>query len=202
LLKISGNTDETYGDIVSGSHKETDLLRPSNPYSATKASADMLIKAWERTYNVPAIIVRPTNNYGMGQYVEKLIPKTCKFLSIGRKIPMHEKGEPIRNWLHAKDTARAIEIILEKGEIGEIYNISGNFEQKNIVTFKKILDTYFKDMNVSINDYADLSITRKGQDVRYAIDDSKIKKLGWKPTCNFDEELPKIVNYYKNKFIW
>ena len=199
---IHFSTDETYGDIVLGSHKETDLLRPSNPYSATKASADMLIKAWSRTYNVPAIIVRPTNNYGIGQYVEKLIPKVCKFLSIGRKVPMHENGEPTRNWLHAEDTARAIDIIIEKGTIGEIYNISGNFEQKNIITFEKILNIYFKGNVKDINNYVDLSITRKGQDVRYSIDDSKIKSLGWEPICNFDEELVSIVEYHKKNFIW
>jgi len=114
----------------------------------------------------------------VGQYVEKLIPKTCKFLSIGRKIPMHENGNPIRTWLHAKDTARAIEIIVDKGEIGEVYNISGNFEQKNITTFEKILDIYFKGQLNNPKDFADFSIKRKGQDVRYAIDDSKIKALG------------------------
>lgn len=175
---IHFSSDEVYGDIISGAHKETDLLKPSNPYSATKASADMLINAWQRTYGVPAIIVRPTNNYGIGQYVEKLIPKTCKFLSIGRKIPMHENGEPSRNWLHAKDTARAIEIIIEKGKIGEIYNISGNLEQKNIVTFQKILDIYFEGQTKDVNNFVDFGMKRKGQDVRYSIDDSKIKTLG------------------------
>lgn len=199
---IHFSTDEVYGDIVDGVHTERDLLKPSNPYSATKASADMLIKAWRRTYDVPSIIVRPTNNYGIGQYTEKLIPKVCKFLSISRKIPIHENGEPIRNWLHAKDTARAIEIIVEKGEVGNIYNISGAFEQKNILTFKQILDIYFGKYVKNVDDFADFSLTRKGQDVRYSIDDSKIKALGWKPECNFALELPEIVEYYKERFIW
>lgn len=199
---IHFSTDEVYGDIVDGAHKECHLLKPSNPYSATKASGDMLIKAWERTYDVPAIIVRPTNNYGIGQYVEKLIPKACKFLSIGRRVPMHENGEPIRNWLHAKDTAKAIEIIINKGKIGEIYNISGNFEQKNIITFEKIIDIYYKGQIKNAKNFADFDMKRKGQDVRYAIDDSKIKALGWKPECNFDDELPEIIKYYKDNFMW
>jgi len=99
------STDEVYGDIDAGAHTETDLLKPSNPYSATKASADMLITAWNRTYNLPYIIVRPTNNYGIGQYIEKLIPKTIKNLNLNTKVPLHNNGTPIRNWLHADDTA-------------------------------------------------------------------------------------------------
>jgi len=201
LLHFS--TDEVYGDIVDGAHKETDLLKPSNPYSATKAAADQLILAWNRTYKVPYIIVRPTNNYGIGQYVEKLIPKVCKFLSIGRKIPLHNNGEPYRMWLHAKDTARAITTIIESGKTNEIYNISGNFEQKNIDTVNKILDLYAKEfVNYNNEDLLDLSIVREGQDVRYSVDDTKLQKLGWNTKCNFDDELPEIVEHYKNNFIW
>ena len=99
LLHFS--TDEVYGDIINGAHKEDDMLKPSNPYSATKAAADQLVTAWGRTYGLPYVIIRPTNNYGKWQYPEKLIPKTCKYLSMGRKIPIHEKGKPVRNWLHA-----------------------------------------------------------------------------------------------------
>ena len=110
LLHFS--TDEVYGDIEEGAHTETDLLKPSNPYSATKAAADMLVLAWGRTYNLPYVIVRPTNNYGVGQYVEKLIPKTCKYLKLDKKVPLHNNGTPIRNWLHAHDTARAIITII------------------------------------------------------------------------------------------
>ena len=113
LLHFS--TDEVYGDIENGEHTEEDLLKPSNPYSATKAAADMLILAWARTYNLPYVIVRPTNNYGIGQYVEKLIPKTCKYIKLGRKIPLHNNGTPIRNWLHAQDTADAIITIIKSG---------------------------------------------------------------------------------------
>ena len=139
---IHFSTDEVYGDILEGDHIETDLLKPSNPYSATKASADMLILAWARTYKIPYVIVRPTNNYGVGQYVEKLIPKAVKFLSLGRKIPLHNNGTPYRNWLHADDTARAIIKIIESDSVNEIFNVCGDFEQQNIEVIKKIISLY------------------------------------------------------------
>jgi dTDP-glucose 4,6-dehydratase len=198
LLHFS--TDEVYGDIEEGEHTETDLLKPSNPYSATKAAADMLVMAWGRTYNLPYIIVRPTNNYGIGQYVEKLIPKACKYLKLGKKIPLHNYGEPIRNWLHAQDTADAVITIIESGVKNEIYNICGGFEQSNKITVEKILKKYFGDINPY--DYIDITYNRQGQDVRYALDDSKLKKLGWSPQKQFDKELSNIIEYYKNKFIW
>lgn len=197
---IHFSTDEVYGDIEEGVHTETDLLKPSNPYSATKAAADMLVMAWGRTYNLPYIIVRPTNNYGVGQYVEKLIPKACKYLKLGKKIPLHNYGEPIRNWLHAQDTADAIILIIESGVKNEIYNICGGFEQSNKITVEKILKNYFGDINPY--DYIDTTYNRQGQDIRYALDDSKLKKLGWYPKKQFDEELSNILEYYKNKFIW
>jgi dTDP-glucose 4,6-dehydratase len=200
LLHFS--TDEVYGDIESGNHTETDLLKPSNPYSATKAAADMLIMAWGRTHKVPYMIVRPTNNYGIGQYVEKLIPKTIKYLLIGRKIPLHNNGLPFRNWLHAADTAEAVMTIIENGSIGEIYNIAGAFEQRNIDTVKSIISLYHNDDTVDFNDYIDFHVSRPGQDVRYALDDSKLRALGWSPQKNFKVELPLIIDYYNNEFIW
>ena len=165
LLHFS--TDEVYGDIDEGAHTEEDLLKPSNPYSATKAAGDMLVLAWARTYNLPYIIVRPTNNYGIGQYVEKLIPKSCKMLHLGKKISMHNNGTPIRNWLHAQDTANAIITIIESGVQNEIYNIAGGFEQSNYETVKKIIYNYNKDAD--IEKYLDLSYSRIGQDIRYAL---------------------------------
>ena len=202
LLHFS--TDEVYGDIEKGSHVETDLLKPSNPYSATKAAADMLVTAWARTYDIPYVIVRPTNNYGIGQYVEKFIPKACKHLTLGRPIIMHDKGEPIRTWLFVEDTAEAVITIIEAGVINETYNISGNYEEKNIVVAKKIIDRFSK-LPWSEPDYEnvmDFSEMRQGQDVRYAIDDSKLKALGWLPKADFDAELTNIVEYYRNTFIW
>jgi len=198
LLHFS--TDEVYGDIEEGAHIETDLLKPSNPYSATKAAADMLVLAWSRTYNLPYVIVRPTNNYGIGQYVEKLIPKACKYLKLGKKIPLHNNGTPIRNWLHAADTAEAVITIIESGDKNEIYNIAGGFEQTNWDTVEKVIKEYFGD--VDIKSYLDLSYSRAGQDVRYALDDSKLRSLGWEPKAIFDKELLSIVEYYKSKFIW
>jgi len=195
------STDEVYGDIEEGAHIETDLLKPSNPYSATKAAADMLVLAWARTYNLPYIIVRPTNNYGIGQYVEKLIPKACKYIKLGRKIPLHNNGTPIRNWLHAQDTANAIITIIESRVENEIYNICGGFEQNNLETIKKIIILNDKDIN-NLDQYIDFSCDRPGQDVRYALDDSKLKALGWEPKSNFDHELKFIIKYYKQKFIW
>ena len=199
---IHFSTDEVYGDISEGEHIETDILKPSNPYSATKAAADQLIIAWSRTYNIPYNIIRPTNNYGVGQYVEKLIPKACKFIGLGRKIPLHNQGTPIRNWLHAQDTARAVLSIIQSGSDNEIYNVAGGFEQSNINTVKKVINAYYgKDMP-NYEDFVNLGIERPGQDVRYALNDEKIRNLGWKPMCMFDDEIINIVDYYKNNFIW
>ena len=200
LLHFS--TDEVYGDIEEGEHIETDLLKPSNPYSATKAAADMLITAWGRTYNLPYIIIRPTNNYGIGQYVEKLIPKSLKYLKLGKKIPLHNNGTPIRNWLHAQDTANAVIRIIESGVQNEIYNICGGFEQSNLDTVKKLLTLYNNDQVYILEDFIDFSCNRQGQDVRYALNDDKLRALGWKPEMDFKIELKSIVEYYRNKFIW
>ena len=200
LLHFS--TDEVYGDITEGEHLETDILNPSNPYSATKAAADQLILAWARTYKLPYVIVRPTNNYGVGQYVEKLIPKACKYLKLGKKIPLHNKGIPIRNWLHAQDTADAIIKIIELNKRNEIYNIAGGFEQANVDTVKKVISKYTRDNEIDYKKYVNLSYSRKGQDVRYALNDDKLRTLGWEPRMEFDNELADIVDYYKEKFIW
>ena len=197
LLHFS--TDEVYGDIEQGFHSETDLLKPSNPYSATKAAADMLVLAWARTYDIPYVIVRPTNNYGIGQYVEKLIPKSIKHLTVGRKIDLHDNGTPRRTWLHVSDTAEAIMTIIDAGVKNDIFNISGNYEDTNLTVVKKILKYYN-----NIDDHSSYihNLTRPGQDVRYAISDQKLRELGWKPTADFDTELSSTVEYYKNNFIW
>ncbi len=196
------STDEVYGDIVDGAHTENDLLKPSNPYSATKAAADMLIIAWARTHNIPYVIIRPTNNYGIGQYVEKLIPKVCKFMKLGRKIPLHNNGSPVRNWLHAEDTAEAVLTIINSGIKNEIYNIAGGFEQSNMETVRKLINVLTDGNDYDILNYVDTSYSRIGQDVRYALDDSKLRSLGWSPQKKFDDEIVSIAQYYKNKFIW
>jgi len=196
------STDEVYGDIVEGAHHEGDNLKPSNPYSASKAAADMFILSWARTYGTKYIILRPTNNYGIGQYPEKLIPASVKCLMRGKKIKLHDEGEPYRNWLHSKDTARAVIQIIESNQVNEIYNVAGNFEQKNKDTFRKIVKTYYDNAEVNWEEYCDLGYRRPGQDVRYALNDDKLRQLGWEPLEKFDEQLPQIVDFYKQNFKW
>ena len=197
------STDEVYGDIVNGSHTEGDLLRPSNPYSAAKAAADMLVMAWARTYGVRYIILRPTNNYGIGQYPEKLIPLAVKNLKRGKKIRLHDNGTPVRNWLHADDTAAAVIKIIESGKVDQIFNVAGGFEQSNFTTVAKVIESYYghKERQL-VGAYMDFSYAREGQDVRYALDDTKLRELGWKPKRKFDKEIDKIVKYYKKNFRW
>ena len=200
LLHFS--TDEVYGDIEVGAHTEKDLLKPSNPYSASKAAADMLITAWARTYGIKYVIVRPTNNYGVGQYVEKLIPKSIKYLELGKKIDLHDRGEPSRTWLHAEDTARAVLAMVDAGVTNEIYNISGNVEMPNREVIKKILSLHIGQLEAKNWESYIVDSRRVGQDVRYAIDDSKLKGLGWQCQADFDKELEKVVKYYTENFIW
>jgi dTDP-glucose 4,6-dehydratase len=195
------STDEVYGDINNGEHKEGDILKPSNPYSATKACADMLILAWSRTYNIPYVILRPTNNYGQGQYVEKLIPKCCKYVQIGRKLPLHNKGNSIRTWLHVQDTANAVMKIIDSEAVNEIFNVSSHFELKNIEVCDKITDIYFPDVKDK-NQFYDFSYQRPGEDLRYSLNDDKLRSLGWKEQSIFEDEIKLIASYYKGRFLW
>jgi len=200
LLQFS--TDEVYGDIVSGSHDEHTLLRPSNPYSATKAAADQLIMAWNRTYDVPYVILRPTNNYGIGQYTEKLIPKSVKHLCLERPIDIHDHGDPVRTWLHVSDTVAAVLSIINNDARNEIFNASGGIEMPNRVVVQKILSEFFgRKITNSWVDYI-LDVQRAGQDVRYSIDDSKLRALGWSPKADFDQELIKTVAWYRKLENW
>ena len=199
ILHIS--TDEVYGDIEFGEHVETDLLKPSNPYSASKAAADMLILAWSRTYNITYNILRPTNNYGIGQYPEKLIPLSVKNLMRGKKIRLHNEGTPVRNWLHADDTAEAVLTIIDSGAINQIYNIAGGFEQKNVEAVKKIIQS-FHSIEEDWQRYIDFSYSRPGQDVRYALNDEKLRSLGWSPKKVFDDEIGPLVQHCKENFRW
>ena len=203
LLHFS--TDEVYGDINDGEHTEEDLLNPSNPYSASKAAADLMIRAWSRTYGIKYVILRPTNNYGIRQYPEKLIPLSVKLLRRSKKIRLHNNGEPIRNWLHARDTASAVLTIINSGKSNEVYNVAGGFEQTNLETVQKIILAYYKDepsRPLLWEDCVDFSFFREGQDVRYALNDDKLRKLGWKPETNFDKQIEYIVKFYKKRFTW
>ena len=195
------STDEVYGDVVEGAHTETDLLKPSNPYSAAKAAGDMLVHAWARTYGIKYIILRPTNNYGIGQYPEKLIPLSVKNLMRGKPIKLHDNGTPVRNWLHAADTAEAVIKIIDTGAINEIFNVAGGFEQTNAETVRKIIKAFYA-TDKNWEQYVDFDTQREGQDVRYALNDRKLKNLGWSPERHFDDEIEEIVNYYKENFIW
>tara|TARA_A100001515_G_scaffold26022_2_gene19952 strand:- start:10460 stop:11416 length:957 start_codon:yes stop_codon:yes gene_type:complete len=195
------STDEVYGDIIDGEHTESDHLNPSNPYSASKAAADMLIKAWARTYGIEYIIFRPTNNYGEYQYPEKLIPLSVKALMRDTKIRLHDEGKPIRNWLHAEDTANAVISIINSGKTNEIYNVAGGFEQENRETVKQIIKAYHG-TDENWLQYVDLGYKRLGQDVRYALNDDKLRSLGWKPEKTLNEEIPKMVQFYRNNFKW
>lgn len=196
LVHIS--TDEVYGDIEEGYHSEKDILKPSNPYSASKAAADMMVLAWSRTHDVNYRIARPTNNYGPGQHPEKLIPAAIDCFYKGKTIGLHDKGAPIRNWLHVKDTAEAIVRIIKYGANNEIYNISANYEQANFVTVRKIYNTMASMVIVpkSFSDVIDTTATRKGQDVRYAITSDKLRGLGWVPRRQFDTEIKHIIQSY------
>jgi dTDP-glucose 4,6-dehydratase len=183
------STDEVYGDIVDGRHKETDPLRPSNPYSATKAAADMLLIGWARTYNLRYNIVRMTNNYGPNQYPEKLIPKSVWRMRRGMPALMHGDGSYLRSWLHVEDSVEAILTMMERGEPNAIYNIHGNCELRNIEVLRKIAAV----LGIPESEAIIAIPNRAGQDVRYSLDDSKIRSLGWQPRKDFDEELNKIA---------
>jgi dTDP-glucose 4,6-dehydratase len=189
-LFIQISTDEVYGDIAKGSHGESDMLIPSNPYAATKAAADMLVKSWGRTYGIAWNIVRPTNNYGLHQYPEKLIPKSTWRLNRGLPAIMHGDGSYVRSWLHTEDTVDALLTIIEKGERNRIYNVGSNTELRNI----EVLRAIAKLVGVP-EDKAWISIEdRSGQDIRYSLDDRSLRALGWAPRRSFPDELPAIVN--------
>ena len=200
------STDEVYGDLVDGVFDESAELKPSNPYAATKAAADMIIQSYARTYGTEYIIARPSNNYGYFQYPEKLIPLTVKRLARGKKIKLHNEGKPRRTWTQSEDTASALLTLYEKAERNRIYNISSEYEQTNIETVTKIINTYFMGkLNrtvPNIEQFLDLSFDRPGQDIRYAISCEPLRKLQWRPEKEFDEEIIKLVNHYKREFVW
>jgi dTDP-glucose 4,6-dehydratase len=189
-LFVQISTDEVYGDIIDGVHTEADPLRPSNPYSATKAAADMLVLGWARTYGVRYMIVRMSNNYGVHQYPEKLIPKSCWRLQRGMPALMHGDGSYRRSWLHVEDTVDAILTMIEKGETNGTYNIAGAVELPNIEVLRMLADIF----NVPESQAMKSVVNRVGQDLRYSLDDSRIRALGWKPKrTDLKAELRKIA---------
>ena len=196
LVQVS--TDEVYGDILEGSFKENDRLFPSNPYSASKASADMFCLAYHRTYDLNITITRCTNNFGPYQFPEKLIPKTIIRANLNLKIPVYGSGKNVRDWIYVMDHCEALEKALFKGKSGEIYNISAGNEYQNIEVVKRILQIMDKP-----EDLIEFVADRPGHDIRYSLDSSKIRnELGWRPRYSFDEALEETVNWYLDNEKW
>jgi len=198
-LFIHVSTDEIYGDAQGKeSFTEENILKPSNPYSATKASADHLVEAYHRTYGIKCITTRCTNNFGPNQFPEKLIPKTVIRASKDLKIPLYDGGYQIRSWIYVIDHVEAIESLISKGKSGEVYNITAWNEISNKTVVEKIL----KIMNKS-TDLVETVGDRPGHDKRYSIDATKIQKAtGWKPKYDFDEALKETVRWYQDNPQW
>ena len=193
------STDEVYGTLgKTGYFDENSPLAPNNPYSASKASADMLVRAYYKTYNLPAIITRCTNNYGPYQYPEKLIPYFISKLLKNEKVPIYGDGLNVRDWLYVYDHTSAIDIVLNKGKTGEIYNIGANNEQTNLEIAKLILKIMNKDES-----YINFVEDRLGHDKRYALSSKKIQnELNWKPKVEFNEGITQTINWYLNNQNW
>jgi dTDP-glucose 4,6-dehydratase len=198
-LFVHVSTDEIYGDAQNKkSFTEDDILKPSNPYSATKAAADHMVEAYHRTYGIKCITTRCTNNFGPCQFPEKLIPKTIIRALKNLKIPLYDGGYQIRSWIHVLDHVEAIESLLEKGKFGEVYNITAWNEITNKTIVEKILELMKKPLDL-IEKVGD----RPGHDKRYSIDASKIRKAtGWKPRYQFDQALQETVTWYKQNTSW
>ncbi len=192
------STDEVYGDILRGSSTEDSTLRPSSPYSASKAAGDVFVLAYARTYGLEAMITRCTNNYGPYQFPEKLIPKTIIRAKEGLKIPIYGTGENVRDWIYVTDHCRAVEQVLNRGRRGEIYNISAGEERTNLFIAKFILEMLGKS-----EDQIEFVEDRPGHDARYSLDSSRIREeLGWRPERSFEEGLQTTVEWYLQNPDW
>lgn len=196
---INISTDEVYGDLgEDGQFFETTPLNPSSPYSVSKAAADMLGRAYHRTYSLPVITVRPSNNYGPWQYPEKLIPVIIMKALNNKKVPVYAKGENVREWLFVSDCAEAVFEILEKGETGEIYNVGSGEEKRNVEVVKTILQILDKP-----EDLIEFVRDRPGHDFRYSLNSHKIsEQTGWKIKVHFPEGIKKTVTWYLDNMEW
>ena len=197
LRFVQISTDEVYGHILKGSFKETDRLNPRNPYSASKAGAELLCRAYFETYGLPVLITRSSNNYGPYQHPEKLIPKTIINALLNRSIPVYGTGKNVRDWLYVEDNCEALDTVLHKGSPGEIYNIGANQELENIQVVKTILE--FADKPESLIRFVE---DRLGHDLRYSLDTERIQRLGWKPKTEFKSGIRKTVQWYKQNANW
>ena len=195
FLQIS--TDEVYGSIDEGCFDENSLLSPNNPYAASKASADLLVRSYHKTYNLPVLITRSSNNFGPNQYPEKLIPYFIYKLFKNEKIPIYGDGKNVRDWIYVNNHIEALDIVLHKGKTGEIYNISAKCEKTNLEIVDIILKKMKKD-KTSIQFVED----RLGHDKRYSISNSKIKELGWIPSFEFEKDINNTIDWYLKNIEW
>ncbi|MCL6466194.1 MAG: dTDP-glucose 4,6-dehydratase [candidate division WOR-3 bacterium] len=193
------STDEVYGALPEHAPPFTEQhpLAPRSPYAASKAAADLLILASYETFNMPVIIIRPSNNYGPYQFPEKFIPLAITNLLEGKKVPVYGTGQNIRDWIFVEDTCRAIETVLLKGTTGEVYNAGGACEKRNIELIQAILNLLGKD-----NEWIDFVPDRPAHDFRYALDNSKINQLGWRPTVDFTTGIERTVRWYQEHPEW
>ena len=195
FLQIS--TDEVYGSIVEGSFCEGDPLLPSSPYSASKAGGDRLAYSYYVTYNLPVIITRASNNYGPFQYPEKLISLFVTNALEDRDLPVYGDGKNVRDWLYVSDHCSAVHFIIENGKLGEVYNVGGGNELQNIHITHQILEQLGKS-----TDLIKFVEDRKGHDLRYSLDCSKLNQLGWMPKHSFDEALAETIQWYQSNEAW
>jgi len=191
------STDEVYGSVPNGSSVETDELRPRNPYSASKAGADRLAYSYWATYGVPVVITRASNNYGPFQFPEKAIPLFITNAFDNIPVPLYGEGLNIRDWLHVMDHCRGIDLVIERGQTGEVYNIGGGNEVRN-VDLTHMLLRFAERPESLIKNVQD----RKGHDQRYSLDTAKLRALGWKPEVPFDEGLKDTVRWYRENEWW
>ena len=191
------STDEVYGSVPEGSSRETDELRPRNPYSASKAGADRLAYSYWATYNVPVVITRASNNYGRNQFPEKLIPLFITNLIDDIPVPLYGDGQNERDWLHVDDHCRGVDLLIDRGVSGEVYNIGGGNQVKNVDLTHRILELVGKPVSL-ITPVAD----RQGHDRRYSLDTSKLASLGWTPRAAFEQGLAETVAWYRENERW
>jgi dTDP-glucose 4,6-dehydratase len=192
------STDEVYGSISEGSWPEDHPLLPNSPYSASKAGSDLLVRAYNRTHKLNTVITRCSNNYGQYQFPEKVMPLFITNIIEGKKVPLYGNGLNVRDWLHVDDHCRGIALALTKGKAGEVYNIGGGTELTNVELTHKILAA----MGVG-EEFIQPVEDRKGHDLRYSVDITKINtELGYSPQVNFEEGLEKTINWYRNNEAW
>jgi dTDP-glucose 4,6-dehydratase len=191
------STDEVYGDILTGSFKETDRLNPRNPYSASKAGAELLCRSYFETYGLFLTVTRSSNNYGAKQHPEKLIPKTIIHALLDQPIPIYGTGKNVRDWLYVDDNCEAIDLVLHSGKAGEVYNVAGHQELENGQVVKSILKLTGKPESL-----IEFVKDRLGHDVRYSINADKIAALDWKPTVKFKAGIKKTLQWYTQNIEW